>query len=609
MEDALDNKSTKPFSPEMAVVLDHLEEGIIILDANRHVLFRSRKCELQFGLSGTASSLAEIAPAEHQADWHRAVDLALIEGTFCTVVAGVNDAFIRLHINVQTDGNIVVSIRAADPPVTHDDVLGAYERVLAKYNIGLWKIHVPSGELWWSDQCYELLNLERGPICTSAYMKDLSEQDRNRISAHINLALSKKGQYAPTFQINHEDGVRHIQDRAAVLQRAEDGTPISFVGATVDRTQIVDLEAQCTRMKNQIDEADALRQTGRLTGAVAHDMNNVITVILGNAELLRFQGLEAEADQLITNIHTAALHAGALSSRMLDFVRDLPLALASVDAVQILEESLPMLRALVGEKAELTLENLPAHALIMGDRHRLEQALYNLVLNAGQAVGANGQIRLYLDVEDDVGSFCIADNGPGSDDSVRDQIFSPFFSTKETGVGLGLSSVKRIVDQHNGRIELSTPPDGGTVFTITVPRSFAEPVTRAAAVVDTEAEYRRVWLVEDQLLVRVVTEQLLSQAGYQVRAFASPDRLLQALAEGEQPPDLVLSDVMMPTMSGPELRQSLVDQWPDVRFVFMTGYADDLLGPFSDVLDSGSLLHKPFHRTELLRAIAQSFRI
>ncbi|MEL7298231.1 MAG: PAS domain-containing protein, partial [Pseudomonadota bacterium] len=112
MEDSVYRKRDAETLPEVAAVLDHLEEGIIILDADHRIVFRSRKCELQFGLSGTASTLAEIAPTEHLADWQRAVDLALIEGTFCTAVPGVGDGFLRLHINAQTDGKIVVSVRA-----------------------------------------------------------------------------------------------------------------------------------------------------------------------------------------------------------------------------------------------------------------------------------------------------------------------------------------------------------------------------------------------------------------------------------------------------------------------------------------------------------------
>lgn len=603
---SIDNAKSEEFAPEMATLLDHLEEGVLIFDAKLRIVHRSSKCWLQFGYPKEAVRLEQLVTPEQYDGWKRAIELAQQESAFRTVLPDPNDGFVRLHACAQTDGRIVVSMRPAEPPVDRDELLGAFERVLAKYNIGLWKIHVPSGELWWSDKCYELLGIEPGPICTSAYMQDLSPEDRNRIGSQINMAMSQKGQYAPCFQIKHDGRIRHVQDRASVLQFGDDGEPVSFVGATIDRTKLVELENQCAHLTTQIDEAEALRQTGRLTGAVAHDLNNVITVILGNAELLRLQGLDPKHEESITNIYTAALHAGALSSRMLDFVRDSPLSMASIDAVRILRDSLPLLRALVGDSTDLVLDGLPATALIMGDRHRLEQALYNLVLNAGQAVGQDGRISLSLEVDQAFVKIQVADDGPGIDPAIRDQIFSPFFSTKETGVGLGLSSVRRVVDQHSGHIEVDSPPEGGTVFTIAIPRSFTQPEHFTHKVTQSATQDKKVWVVEDQLLVRVVTEQLLTQANYQVRSFGTPARLLQALDGGEGPPDLVLSDVMMPTMSGPELREQLIEQLPDIRFVFMTGYAADLLTPLAGALDSGSLLHKPFHRTELLRSITEA---
>ncbi|MEO0575002.1 MAG: ATP-binding protein [Pseudomonadota bacterium] len=608
MEDSLaeSNASLTDWSSDFAMLFEHLEEGIVVLSSDHRILFRSNKCHLQFGLSKTAEWLDDLTGPEQLKDWQRCIELAQKEGSFRVVVPGANDGFLRLYVCAQPDGRIVISIRPAEPPIDRDDILGAYERVLAKYDIGLWRIHVPSGELWWSDKCYELLGLEPGPICTSVYINDLSEQDKSRISSQINLAMSQKGQYAPCFTVNNDSGVRHVQDRAAVLQRNDDGTPISFVGATVNRTRIVELESQLATLRTQIDEAEALRHTGRLTGAVAHDLNNVITVILGNAELMLLEDLDPEHEKSITNIQTAALHAGALSSRMLNFVRDLPLSMTSIDAVNLLEESVPLLRALVGENAEVILEPLPDTAFILGDRHRLEQALYNVVLNAGQAIQRGGHITLSLNVEPDVVQLLVVDDGPGIDEAIRGQIFSPFFSTKENGVGLGLSSVKRVVDEHSGYVSVDAPEEGGTVFTIAIPRSFSTPEDFVLAVEQTEPENSIVWVVEDELLVRVVTEQLLTQAKYEVRAFATPERLLQALDTDERLPDLVLSDVIMPAMSGPDLRKKLLARMPSVRFVFMTGYADDLLVDLPQKLDSRSLLHKPFHRSELLRAVAEA---
>lgn len=387
-----------------------------------------------------------------------------------------------------------------------------------------------------------------------------------------------------------------------------------------DLTQQKHLEAQ-------LHHSQKLEAVGRLAGGVAHDFNNLLSVILGYTALA---SLDASTSQSLKNtlgeVTHAANRAAQLTSHLLSFSRKQVLQPRVLDAAAAVEGLVPMLRRLVGEQISISFlraTDESEHSRIVVDPSQLEQVVMNLVVNARDAIVGEGQISLevefvhlderFVDAHPEVAPgphvlIAISDTGEGMNDQTLSRIFEPFFTTKEQGrgTGLGLSTVFGIVKQSGGTIWVYSEPGHGTTFKIYFPAT-SSALTTDPPVVDDTAQWRRgtVLVVEDELQLRKVLADLLSRWGHTPLVASGPvEALALARARGAEI-DLILTDVVMPQMTGKQLADTLAAEGCPIPVLFMSGYTENTI-VHHGVLDDGvNFIAKPIAPERLRRRISR----
>jgi PAS domain S-box-containing protein len=384
----------------------------------------------------------------------------------------------------------------------------------------------------------------------------------------------------------------------------------------------VDLTAQ-RGLEAQLRQSQKMEAIGRLAGGVAHDFNNMLAVILGYTEVLSWRrDLPKDALDLLLQVHNAGQRAAALTRQLLAFSRRQIVAPQDLDMGEAVSSSSTMLRRLIGEDIELetVLSHTPAR--IHADPSQVEQILWNLVVNARDAMPTGGKLTIETQnvlfdevyAQQHVGAapgayvlLAVSDTGVGMNAATRERIFEPFFTTKEQGMGtgLGLATVFGIVQQSNGYVQVYSEPGQGTTFKVYFPRIDVPddaPATSAPPV-SLPAGSETVLLVEDEEIVRAVARRVLEQAGYTVLEAATGQEALQILAHHTGPVDLVVSDVVMPHMSGRELVEQLKASWPHLRALLMSGYTDDAVVRHGILSAETAFIQKPFTASDLAHKV------
>jgi len=434
--------------------------------------------------------------------------------------------------------------------------------------------------------------------------------------AWVKQANSGREQSTLTFRLRHRDGhVVWIRDERRHIH-GEDGHTLEIVGSWSDISERV-------RLEEQLRQSQKMEAVGRLAGGVAHDFNNLLTVINGYSELL--QGSLDPADPnhgLLTDVRDAGARAAALTRQLLAFSRRQVLEPRIVDLGVVVRGLEKMLRRLIGEDVALAASLPPGLPKVCVDPGQLEQVVMNLAVNARDAMPGGGRLSIELRPaildEDSAGSIpdgrpgrfvvlSVTDTGCGMDEAVLTRIFEPFFTTKELGkgTGLGLSTVFGIVQQSQGFIEVVSRVGVGTTFRVFLPVA-GSPGTEGEGPVETVplGGKERILLVEDDPMVREVTRRILVGAGYDVVPAGGPEAALTQMRE-EDGVDLLLSDVVMPGMSGPEMAQRMREDRPGLRVLFMSGYTDDALSRLNLAPGEMALLTKPFSAVDLTRRVRE----
>lgn len=362
----------------------------------------------------------------------------------------------------------------------------------------------------------------------------------------------------------------------------------------------------------QLVQVQKMEALGTLAGGMAHDFNNLLTAIRGNAELAKLVVPEQHpAHEHLTQICDVSDRAADLTRRILTFAGHKAVRLEVQDPTAILLDVAPVLRRLVAENIELTCLPDERVAPIKADKSQLEQVIINLAVNASDAMPDGGKLLIRLENDDSQKPDAIAgvklavsDTGPGIPDAVRTRLFEPFFTTKAPGkgTGLGLSTCYAIVRALDGNITVNTGPRG-TTFEVWIPaaeRSLA-PSRSMAAPRPEPGGHESILLVEDEPEVRLYAQGVLEKAGYTVTAFADGTEALRQVRGGLRF-DVLVSDVVMPQMSGPELAQQLKRELPTIGIVFVSGYPQ--LKQRDIRFDAASVfLPKPFTGDALKQAV------
>jgi two-component system, cell cycle sensor histidine kinase and response regulator CckA len=369
------------------------------------------------------------------------------------------------------------------------------------------------------------------------------------------------------------------------------------------------------RLEQQLLVSQKLEAIGRLAGGVAHDFNNVLTAVLGSVELLLLDTPPgAPQREELDIIRDAAIRARDLIRQLLAFSARQVLRPVVLDLNRLVQGTSKMLRRLIGEDVELTTSLDPGLGHVRADPGQVEQALVNLVVNARDAMPDGGRLTIAtesVELADRSGSAApqlapgryvvlrVTDTGVGMDPETLARAFDPFFTTKPRGkgTGLGLATVYGIVRQSGGDVTIESAPGKGTTFRIYVPL-VTDPLDPVGAAVPVAAPVagggETVLVAEDEPLVRTLARKVLEQAGYRVLLARSGAEALLLAERHDAPIQLLLSDVVMPEMSGRELMRRLTRVRPDLRVLYMSGYSDEAIARHG-MLDPGTaFLQKPF---------------
>ena len=356
---------------------------------------------------------------------------------------------------------------------------------------------------------------------------------------------------------------------------------------------------QQQHLERQLLQSQKLESVGRLAGGIAHDFNNLLTPVLGYTEMLLDDvELSDNARGDVSAIRRAGERARGLARQLLAFSRRQVLEMRNLDLGEVLEEISPILRRTLREDIELEIVGGAASCRAQADRGQFEQIIMNLAVNAMDAMPDGGRVEIRTTcVNVKVGDKTIAldpaagnyvrltvrDSGHGIPEEIIDRVFEPFFTTKEAGkgTGLGLATIHGIVTQHKGYVGLRNHPEGGCEVEILLPCLPAKiELDVLPEMSDPDAPIGRdelVWLVEDDAMVRDLVVSLLQRKNFKVHAFAAGSECLEH-ADGDAPlADIVLTDVVMPGMSGPDLRDQLRQRGHDMPVLFMSGYTGETL--------------------------------
>jgi signal transduction histidine kinase/integral membrane sensor domain MASE1 len=372
-------------------------------------------------------------------------------------------------------------------------------------------------------------------------------------------------------------------------------------------------------LEQQLRQAQKMEAVGRLAGGIAHDFNNLLTVITSYTQILLARLKRGEPLQReVAQIDRAAHRAAELTQQLLAFGRKQLLRPRVVDLGEVCMQFAPLLRRLVPEHVRLTLTCEPRRLQVRVDPSQVEQVVMNLAVNACDAMPRGGDLRLDVShVEGDSGPAMVRlrveDTGQGIPPEVTTQIFEPFFTTKQPGggTGLGLSTVYGIVKQTGGYIYPLSEVGVGTTFQIFLPRHIPTADTspkktlEPPAVTDLTGN-ATILLVEDEVAVRAFAARALQSRGYTVHEAGSGTEALEVMAETGGTIDLVVSDVVMPEMDGPSLLRELRKTRPDLKIIFVSGYAEDAFKKNLPENEQFSFLPKPFSLKDLATTVKET---
>jgi len=416
------------------------------------------------------------------------------------------------------------------------------------------------------------------------------------------------------LELRDEDGLAKWYEAVVADFQRTDGSQ-GIIAVLRDITLRRQNEAARSAIMQREAEAQRLESIGRLAGGVAHDFNNILTVLMANAGELGMEDITPSDRMELAAEMTDASEAGArLTRQLLAFSRKQVVAPRELDLRDELERQLPMLRRLLGEHVPLKLDMDCDNHLVLMDPGEFEQVVLNLCVNARDAMPEGGTITVALEPAQEGAPGCelqVSDEGVGIAPEDIERIFEPFFTTKREGTGLGLATVRAIAERNGGTILAQARPEGGTRFVLRLPRH--EPVGRVKDIqagqvqVPASAPHQRqirVLVAEDEEMIQRSVTRILESAGHQVKVCHDGQEAHQLFAEDPTAWDLVLSDVVMPRMSGPQLLTQLERLRPEMPVLFMSGYTDHELLRQKIAERDVRLLDKPFTAEVLLEAVA-----
>jgi predicted ATPase/signal transduction histidine kinase/GAF domain-containing protein/CheY-like chemotaxis protein len=491
-------------------------------------------------------------------------------------------------------------------------------------NTGSFGWQVSSGEIYWSEETFRIFEFDRATTPTVELIMDqrVHPEDVAPWRQVVERAMHEGQDFAHEYRLRMPDGrVKHLHVVSRAL-RAERGD-VDFVGAVEDVTEEKVAQSERERLEQRLRQAAKMESVGRLAAGIAHDFNNVLAGVFAYGEMIFEETPErSPLKRYAQNVLTAATRGRALVDQILDYSRSQHGKRAPIDIGPVVGETLELLRGSLPAAIRLETNAPQLPLVVVGDATQLHQVVMNLCSNAIQATSAGGTLRVVLETTELCAEralfsgtlrpghyvrLTVEDSGSGMDAATLSRIFEPFFTTKEIGrgTGLGLSLVYAIVTDAGGAIDVHSIPEQGSTFAIYLPHVQDVPVAEEPLMPLSRGNGERVLLIDDEANILATTAQVLTRLGYEPVSFSDSRAALAAFEAAPRSFDVVVTDDVMPGLTGTRLASVLHQQRLELPIVLVSGYSGPILAQRALAAGVSELLVKPLQPRDIAAALAR----
>lgn len=503
--------------------------------------------------------------------------------------------------------------------------LNAAER-LAK--IGSWELDLTSNRLHWSDEVFSIFDLEpqQFEATYEAFLENIHPEDREKVNLAYNDSLKHKTPYNIQHRLLSKDG-----DTKTVIEFCESyfddaGNPLRSIGMIQDITEQNQAQQEKLKLENQLRHAQKMEAIGTLAGGIAHDLNNILTPIMGYTGLAISQLSTSDPiAENLTNIEKGTIRARELIDQILLFSRRADTIRSPMKLQNVVTEAMRLLQVSIPPSIRIELKLDDSSGEIMADVSQMHQVIMNLCTNAWHAMEPEGgtltiELEQLSETEEAIRQhpnlsaaeyvcLSIKDTGPGIDSKHIDNIFEPFFTTKsvDKGTGLGLSVAHGIITDHSGTITVQSEQGKGATFRVYLPRyngtKKAADTGRQPSAVQRGTE--SIMIVDDDISVSGVMEAMLKSLGYQVTTYTDSVNALEELSRTAEQYDLLISDLKMPNITGLELAKRLQQNSTRIPLIIMSGDSTPITEQSMQDFGISKVLNKPIMMSELAETLRE----
>lgn len=517
---------------------------------------------------------------------------------------------------------------------TTEELKRSEDRLRLSYEfaaVGVWDLDVASGRILLSDNSYPMFGYDKGEVDSTFenFFKTIHRDDREVVEKAIKACLDGGDEYKVEFRVIWEDGTERWIFASGDAVREETGRPLRMLGVVKDITERKDREKERLQLEKQLLQAQKMEAIGELTGGIAHDFNNMLSVVIGSTEMLKenIAGMkDPSLAEFLENILISATRASDLTMQMLSFSREENAEIKSMDITPVVQDVIRMLSSMVRSSVKISFRSNPNLPRIDANPVQLSQVVMNICINARDAMGEHGEIKLELKYHDHYSGVCsschnefsdkyvelvISDSGGGVPSDIRDSIFNPFFSTKEVGEGsgMGLAMVHGIMHAYHGHVVLDVSEGYGSQFSlcflVSKQQNIIENPTTITRIDEKATQGYRVLVVDDEPVVAKMTKASLVMAGCLVTVCSDSTEALRVIEEDLDQFDVMISDQTMPNITGAELATRAMELNPSFPVILCTGFSAHVNQKVASDLGIKKLLMKPVRRADLLKALEE----
>ncbi len=491
-------------------------------------------------------------------------------------------------------------------------------------HIGTYEFNLKKNELWWSDELYRIYGLENKDLSSGKFLDYVHPDDRERLQKAQD---DERDDYYIEYRIIRPDGdVRYLSTFVG-KHEYRNGERYLIRGTSQDITKQKLIEQEKKDLELKLNHAQKMETVGTLAGGVAHDINNILGIIIGNTELCLDDVPEwSPAYPNLKEIEKAVHRAKDVVRQLLAFSRNIDIKKESIDIVSVINDALKFLRSTISATIEIEKDISVPRPNVFADPTQINQIILNICANSAQAMeGRGGVIKVRVEnisvthnpsgntgdvlIAGDYIKIIISDNGPGIPTEIQDKIFNPYFTTKEVGKGsgMGLAVVEGIVNKHKGSINFKSQPGKGTSFTILLPGGDSVKKEKINSGQDASFKRSSILFIDDEVQITKVAGRMLESAGYRVEPSTDPGRALKMLNENPDDYDLVITDMAMPRMNALMLFKEIRKVRPDIPVILSSGHNPLVDDEKAKETGFAAYILKPFTKSELVSAVKSVF--